>query len=229
MSEFREKIQTLKDQFPVILSEYEKNYYTGTDQTKLNVYNTYNSNVAKCIRDMRDITVTLQAQNNGFVDVMSQLNKLIADEQRKNTELKDQIENMKNVNNGSATLVSDYKENYNETNMRNWAMVIGILAICISFLKFFIIPTSAEGMLMIKNKKLEDAGNLVKELQKFAIDLNDKRIYYIEGEKRKKTDLEKQRIYERVKAEEEAKYAVQSAREAAAAARDAAREAAKPK
>ena len=130
---------------------------------------------------------------------------------------------MKNVNNGSSTLVNDYKENYNETNMRNWAMVIGILAVCISFLKFFIIPTSAEGLLMIKNKKLEDAGNLVKELQKFAIDLNDKRIYYIEGEKRKKTDLEKQRIYERVKAEEEAKYAVQSARQAAA------REAAKSK
>ena len=227
MSEFREKIETLNDQFPVILSDYKRNYdlyYKDTkNQTNLNAYNTSDAQVARCIRDMRDITVTLNAQNNEFVAVISQLNTLIAEEQTKNTELKDQIENMKNVNNGSSTLVNDYKENYNETNMRNWAMVIGILAVCISFLKFFIIPTSAEGLLMIKNKKLEDAGNLVKELQKFAIDLNDKRIYYIEGEKRKKTDLEKQRIYERVKAEEEAKYAVQSARQAAA------REAAKSK
>lgn len=221
MSEFREKIQTLKDQFPVILSEYEKNYYTGTDQTKLNVYNTYNSNVAKCIRDMRNITVTLQAQNKGFVDVMSQLNKLIADEQRKNTELKVKIQNMKNVNNGSATLVSDYKENYNETNMRNWAMVIGILAICVSFANIFIVPTYADSSMILKGR-LDKAKNLVTELQGFAKDLNDKRIYYIEGEKMRKKDLEKQKIYERVKAEEEAKYAAQ-------AARDAAREAAKPK
>ena len=188
MSVFREKIKTLKDQFPVILSEYEKNYYTGTDQTKLNVYNTYNSQVAKCIRDMRNITDTLKAQNNEFDSIISKYNKLIPDEQKKNALLKRKLNKMKTVNNGSATLIGDYKENYNETSMRNWSMLIGILVVCISFLKFFIIPTSVEGLLLIKNKKLEDANKLVTELQGFAKELNDKRIYYIEGETRKKMD-----------------------------------------
>ena len=223
MSVFREKIKTLKDQFPVILSEYEKNYYTGTDQTKLNVYNTYNSQVAKCIRDMRNITDTLKAQNNEFDSIISKYNKLIPDEQKKNALLKRKLNKMKTVNNGSATLIGDYKENYNETSMRNWSMLIGILVVCISFLKFFIIPTSVEGLLLIKNKKLEDANKLVTELQGFAKELNDKRIYYIEGEKRKKMDLDRQKIYERVKAEEEGKYAAQAARDAA---RDAAQAAA---
>ena len=223
MSVFREKIKTLKDQFPVILSEYEKNYYTGTDQTKLNVYNTYNSQVAKCIRDMRNITDTLKAQNNEFDSIISKYNKLIPDEQKKNALLKRKLNKMKTVNNGSATLIGDYKENYNETSMRNWSMLIGILVVCISFLKFFIIPTSGEGLLLIKNKKLEDANKLVTELQGFAKELNDKRIYYIEGEKRKKMDLDRQKIYERVKAEEEGKYAAQAARDAA---RDAAQAAA---
>lgn len=225
MSEFREKTQTLNDQFPVILSDYKRNYdlyYKDTkNQTKLNAYNTSDAQVAKCIRDMRDITVRLQAQNNEFVAIMSQLNKLIADEQKKNTELKDKIEKMKNVNAGSTTLVRDYKENYNETNMRNWAMFLGIFAICVSFANIFIVPTYADSSMILKDR-LDKAKNLVTELQGFAKDLNDKRIYYIEGEKRRKTDLEKQKIYERVKAEEEAKYAAQ-------AARDAAREAAKSK
>lgn len=222
MSEFIEQIKTLNERFPLILSEYKNNYdlyyKDNKDQTKLNAYNTSDSQVAKCIRDMRNITDTLKAQNYEFVAVISQLNSLIADEQTTNGVLKDKMERIKNVNNGSTTLISDYKENYNETNMRNWAMLIGILVICISFLKFFIIPTSAEGLLLIKNKKLEDANKLVTELQGFAKELNDKRIYYIEGEKRKKMDLDRQKIYERVKAEEEGKYAAQAARDAAQAA-----------
>ena len=222
MSEFIEQIKTLNERFPLILSEYKNNYdlyyKDNKDQTKLNAYNTSDSQVANCIRDMRNITDTLKAQNYEFVAVISQLNSLIADEQTTNGVLKDKMERMKNVNNGSTTLISDYKENYNETNMRNWAMLIGILVICISFLKFFIIPTSAEGLLLIKNKKLEDANKLVTELQGFAKELNDKRIYYIEGEKRKKMDLDRQKIYERVKAEEEGKYAAQAARDAAQAA-----------
>jgi len=222
MSEFREKIQTLNDQFPLILMDYKINYYLyskdNKDQTKLNAYNTSNAQVANGIRDMRGITETLTVQNYEFVAVISQFNTLIEDEQKKNTKLKDKIETMKNVNNGSTTLISDYKENYNETNMRNWAMFIGIIVICISFLKFFIIPTSSEGLLLIKNKKLEDADKLVKELQGFAKDLNDKRIYYIEGEKRRKEQESRAKIFERVKAEEDAKYAAQVAREAIRAA-----------
>jgi hypothetical protein len=179
MSEFREKIKTLKSQFPVILSEYKRNYdlYSKDkkDQTKLSVYNTSNSQVAKCIRDMTDITTALKAQNNEFVGIMRQLNRLIIGEQKKNALLKRKLNKMNNVNNGSATLIDDYKENYNETNMRNWAMFIGILVVCISSLKTFIIPTSVEGLLLIKTKKLEDAKKLLEDLQGFAKDLNDKR------------------------------------------------------
>jgi hypothetical protein len=201
MSEFREKIQTLKEQFPVILSDYKSNYdrYSKDNkvQANLNAYNTSNSQVAKCIRDMTDITVTLKAQNNEFVAIMSQLNTLIADEQKKNTILKDKLNMMKNVNNGSATLVSDYKENYNETNMRNWAMFIGILVICISSLKVFIIPTSTEGILMIKNKKLEEAQKLFDNLQGLAKDINKQRNDYIIKEKLKKEEEEYNKEYNR--------------------------------
>jgi len=179
MSEFREKIKTLKSQFPAILSEYKKNYdlYSKdtNNQTKLSVYNTSNSQVAKCIRDMRDITLTLKAQNNEFGAIISQLNSLIAKEQKKNIKLKGKMEKMKSVSNGSSMLVSDYKENYTESNMRNWAMFIGIVVICISSLKIFIIPTSVEGLLLIKTKKLEDAKKLIEDLQGFAKDLNNKR------------------------------------------------------
>jgi hypothetical protein len=201
MSEFREKIQTLKEQFPVILSDYKINYdrYSKDNkvQANLNAYNTSNSQVAKCIRDITDITVTLKAQNNEFVAIMSQLNTLIADEQKKNTILKDKLNMMKNVNNGSATLVSDYKENYNETNMRNWAMFIGILVICISSLKVFIIPTSTEGILMIKNKKLEEAQKLFENLQGLAKDINKQRNDYIIKEKLKKEEEEYNKEYNR--------------------------------
>jgi len=201
MSEFREKIQTLKEQFPVILSDYKSNYdrYSKDNkvQANLNAYNTSNSQVAKCIRDMTDITVTLKAQNNEFVAIMSQLNTLIADEQKKNTILKDKLNMMKNVNNGSATLVSDYKENYNETNMRNWAMFIGILVICISSLKVFIIPTSTEGILMIKNKKIEEAQKLFENLQGLAKDINKQRNDYIIKEKLKKEEEEYNKEYNR--------------------------------
>ena len=64
MSEFREKIQTLNEQFPGILSDYKKNYdlyYKDTkNQGNLNAYNTSDAQVARCIRDMRDVTVKLQ-------------------------------------------------------------------------------------------------------------------------------------------------------------------------
>lgn len=199
MSEFREKIKTLNDQFPVILSDYKRNYdlyyKDNKDQTKLNAYNTSNSQVAKCIRDMTDITVQLRSQNKEFVTIMTQLNTLIADEQKKNTELKERIEYMKNVNNGSATLVSDYKENYNETNLRNWAMFIGILIICISSLKVFIIPTSAEGILMIKNKKIQEAKELFDNLQVLARDINKQRNDYIIKERLRKENEEYNKEY----------------------------------
>jgi len=215
MSEFREKIQTLKEQFPVILSDYKSNYdrYSKDNkvQANLNAYNTSNSQVAKCIRDMSDITVTLKEQNNEFVAIMSQLNTLIAEEQRKNTILKDKLNMMKNVNNGSATLVSDYKENYNETNMRNWAMFIGILVICISSLKVFIIPTSTEGILMIKNKKLEEAQKLFENLQGLAKDINKQRNDYIIKEKLKKEEEEYNKEYNRQRLLQRAKYDAQRA------------------
>jgi hypothetical protein len=201
MSEFREKIKTLNDQFPVILSDYKRNYdlYSNDnkDQTKLNAYNTSNSQVAKCIRDMTDITVQLRSQNKEFDTIMTQLNTLIADEQKKNTELKERIEYMKNVNNGSATLVSDYKENYNETNLRNWAMFIGILVICISSLKVFIIPTSAEGILMIKNKKIQEAKELFDNLQGLARDINKQRNDYIIKERLRKENEEYNKEYDK--------------------------------
>lgn len=197
MSEFREKTQTLNEQFPVILSDYKRNYdlyYKDTkNQTNLNAYNTSDAQVAKCIRDMRDITVTLNAQNNEFVAVISQLNTLIAEEQTKNTELKDKIEKMKNINNGSETLIRDYKENYNETNMRNWALFIGILVICISFLKIFIIPDSAEAMLLIKDKKINEANALFNKLLLLATTSNTKRLALEAREKKQKTEQELQK------------------------------------
>lgn len=209
MSAFREKIKTLKDQFPVILSEYEKNYYTGTDQTKLNVYNTYNSQVAKCIRDMRNITDTLKVQNNEFDAIISKYNKLIPDEQKKNALLKRKLNKMKTVNNGSATLIGDYKENYNETSMRNWSMLIGILVVCISFLKFFIIPTSVEGLLLIKTKKLDDAKKLLEDLQKFATELNDKRKNLVFTDKMREIEAKEAKIFR----EKELEYRAKSAAE----------------
>ena len=210
MSVFREKIKTLKDQFPVILSEYEKNYYTGTDQTKLNVYNTYNSQVAKCIRDMRNITDTLKAQNNEFDSIISKYNKLIPDEQKKNALLKRKLNKMKTVNNGSATLIGDYKENYNETSMRNWSMLIGILVVCISFLKFFIIPTSVEGLLLIKTKKLDDAKKLLEDLQKFATELNDKRKNLVFTDKMREIEAKEAKIFREKELEYRAKRAAEN-------------------
>lgn len=210
MSAFREKIKTLKDQFPVILSEYEKNYYTGTDQTKLNVYNTYNSQVAKCIRDMRNVTVKLNAQNNEFDAIISKYNKLIPDEQKKNALLKRKLNKMKTVNNGSATLIGDYKENYNETSMRNWSMLIGILVVCISFLKFFIIPTSVEGLLLIKTKKLDDAKKLLEDLQKFATELNDKRKNLVFTDKMREIEAKEAKIFREKELEYRAKRAAEN-------------------
>lgn len=226
MSEFREKIKTLKSQFPAILSEYKKNYdlYSKdkNDQTKLSVYNTSNSQVAKCIRDMRGITDTLKAQNYEFVAVISQLNSLIAKEQKKHIKLNGKMKKMNNVNNGSATLIGDYKENYNETNMRNWAMFIGILVVCISSLKTFIIPTSVEGLLLIKTKKLEDAKKLLEDLQGFATELNDKRKNLVFKDKMREIETNEAKIFR----EKDLEYRANAAAEAAAAARKAARKAA---
>lgn len=200
MSEFREKIQTLNEQFPGILSDYKKNYdlyYKDTkNQGNLNAYNTSDAQVARCIRDMRDVTVKLQLQNNEFVDIMSQLNTLIADEQIKNTELKDKIERMKNVNNGSSTLVSDYKENYNETNMRNWAIFLGIFAICVSFSNIFIVPTYANSSLILKGR-LDKAKEYIQKIEEVAKDLNKKRTEYVINEKVRKENEEYNKEYDK--------------------------------
>ena len=197
MSEIIEKIKTLNEQFPVILSDYKRNYELyyndNKDQTKINAYNTSISQVVKCIRDMSHITVLLEAQNHEFVEVLMLLNLLIAYEKTKNTKLKDYITMVKNVNNGSTTLISDYKENYNETNMRNWAMFIGILAICISFLKIFIIPDSAEAMLLIRDKKINETKALVDKLLLLATSSNTKRLVLEAREKKQKTELELQK------------------------------------
>ena len=88
---------------------------------------------------------------------------------------KKQLEKLKNVSAGPTTLVKDYKENYNETNMRNWAMFVGICLVCISFANIFMVPTSAEGLLMIRDKKLEEAKLLLNKFKEVAKDLNDER------------------------------------------------------
>ena len=100
---------------------------------------------------------------------------------------------MKNINNGSETLIRDYKENYNETNMRNWALFIGILVICISFLKIFIIPDSAEAMLLIKDKKINEANALFNKLLLLATTSNTKRLALEAREKKQKTEQELQK------------------------------------
>jgi len=202
-SELREKIITLYNQFPAILSDYKSNYqlyYNDTkDQTKLNSYYNSKSQVGKCIRDMTYITYMLEMINYEFPIVTKQLNALITIEKNKNIYLKNKIANMTNVNNGSVILVSDYKENYNETNMRNWAMFAGILAICISFLKIFIIPDSAEAMLLIKEKTINEAKALLDKTLSLAKELDTKRFISKAREEKQKTELELQK---RIKAEE---------------------------
>jgi hypothetical protein len=132
-SEFREKLQTIKEKTPHILAEfknvfvlYNKNpEYTDYQQMFANIQANVTNINSQLFTDLNDVQFNIDELNKNIFC----LNGLIVKEKNKNKKFKELSGIIEEKNNAASELIYDYKKIYEEGYLRNWGLIISIIII----------------------------------------------------------------------------------------------------
>jgi hypothetical protein len=143
---FKERLQTLNQQLPVILDDFKKYYIFFNKNPEYpeyqNAFDNIKGNMTKLSSDLFMLSNDVQASTDELNKKLFALNVLIQEEKERNRKLKLRLGIVEHKNNAATELISDYKNMYSEEYLRNWALFISILIIGSSISKISKTPVS---------------------------------------------------------------------------------------
>ena len=130
-TQYKNRLEVLKSQMPAILSDFKKYYIlynTNTTNSEYNrLFNNINSNLETVNSNLtilsNNVQVDINKINEGLVDV----NSLIEQEKEKYKNIRLQLGIVEDKNNASTELISDYKQMYEYSYLRNWGLFFSIV------------------------------------------------------------------------------------------------------
>jgi hypothetical protein len=130
-SQFKEKLETLEQQLPAILTDFKKYYvfynknpeYPEYQQSFENI----KGNLNKVNSDLFILSNSIQSTTDVLNTNLKELYILIEKEKKINSDLKRKLGIVENTNNASTELISDYKEIYESEYLKNWGLFFSIL------------------------------------------------------------------------------------------------------
>jgi len=143
-------LKSYSEQLVPALDDYKNasiNYYRNTENAEYsNIFNNYSANINKIKKDVFETLNKISSDNSILNSKIEILNKSLDNEKIKNKNLQYYLNNLEGQGNGSAILINNSKEIYNEQYISNWDMFIGILIISGFLISVFrkskaIIPT----------------------------------------------------------------------------------------
>ena len=138
---FTEKVQTLQEQLPAILDDFNKYFvlyntdpnYPEFETTFNNIKQNLNTMGASLFMVSNNVEVNIENINKTF----KLLDILITKERRKNRELRRRLGILDDKNNSSKELIDNYNEMYDTDYLRNWGLFLSSIVVGVSISKMF--------------------------------------------------------------------------------------------
>ena len=138
---FKEKVQTLQEQLPPILDDFNKYFvlyhtdpnYPEFETTFNNIKQNLNTMGASLFMVSNNVDVSIENINKKF----KALDILITKERRKNRELRRRLGIIDDQNNSSKELIDNYNEMYDTDYLRNWGLFLSTIVVGVSISKMF--------------------------------------------------------------------------------------------
>ena len=139
--DYSSKIQTLKDQFTPILSDYKKAYVNTSVYPDVNeyqqIYASSKTNLDTVLTGIFSVRTSIENDLVTLKDKLLDLDKKITYEKSLNTKLMKQYGQLSGDNNGSDVMLDDSKNLYQTQYVANVTLFIGIFLLTCVIYKVF--------------------------------------------------------------------------------------------
>ena len=140
---FKEKVQTLQQQLPPILDDFNK-YFVLYNKTPNypeyeNMFNNIKQNLNTMGSSLFMISNDVDANIDNINKTFKTLDILITKERNKNRELKRKLGIVEKEANSSKELIDNYNEMYDTDYLRNWGLFLSAIVVGLSITKIFAI------------------------------------------------------------------------------------------
>ena len=129
-TDYNSKIQTLKDQFYPVLSDYKLAFVNTNKYPDLNeyqqIYASSKANLDTVLTGIFSVKTSIESDLETLKDKLLDLDKKIAYEKNLNTNLNNQYGQLSGDNNGSDVMLEDSKNLYQTQYVANVTLFIGI-------------------------------------------------------------------------------------------------------
>ena len=130
-SQFTDKLNTLKQQLPAVLDDFEKYYVFYNMNPSNNEYHQMFDNIKNNLNSINSQSFIISNEvDKAINDVNTKLlslNLLIAQEKKMNIELKAKLAIIKQKENSADIRILNYKQMYDIGYLKNWALFLSIL------------------------------------------------------------------------------------------------------
>jgi hypothetical protein len=129
-ADYETRIQTLKEQFPSVLSDYKQSYVNVNKYPDLNeyqqIYASSKTNLNTVLSGIFSVKTDITSQLEVLKDKLTDLEKKITYEKSFNTKLNTKYRQLTGDNNGSDIMLDDSKNLYQKQYVANITLFIGI-------------------------------------------------------------------------------------------------------
>ena len=149
------RIKDISDVYESMLIDYKqkyiasKNYINNTNKEQYLVQSS--NNLTKKYQELSNLKDEVNSINKNLKGDISDLNSKINIEKQKNTDFKKRLSYLDPMNSSAKMLIGDYKTNYNDKNIQNWSLLIGIIVSVAIITFLFRIPTTKDEMIRVKD------------------------------------------------------------------------------
>lgn len=138
---FKEKVETLQEQLPAILDDFNKYFvlynidpnYPEFETTFNNIKQNLNTMGASLFMVSNNVDFNIENINKTF----KKLDILITKERRKNRELRRRLGIIDDKNSSSKELIDNYNEMYDTDYLRNWGLFLSSIVVGVGISKMF--------------------------------------------------------------------------------------------
>lgn len=138
---FTQRIETLKEQLPSILDDFNKYFVLYNTDPSYPEFGTMFNNIKQNLNSLsaslfmvsNDVDLNTDEINKTF----KKLDGLITKERIKNRELRRKLGIIEEQNNSSKELIDNYNEMYDTDYLRNWGLFLSTIVVGVSISKMF--------------------------------------------------------------------------------------------
>ena len=138
---FTQRIETLKDQLPSILDDFNKYFVLYNVDPSYPEFGTMFNNIKQNLNSLSGslfmVSNDVDANTDELNKTFKKLDVLITKERRKNRELRRKLGIIEEQNNSSKELIDNYNEMYDTDYLRNWGLFLSTIVVGVSISKMF--------------------------------------------------------------------------------------------